>query len=363
MTHPALLAAPLLCLITLPATAQEVTLPGLGYSEATGLPYEAPGRGIVDYDALIRRELSVLEHQFGAFRDQSAALAEAARLHCDSDIDSNALTEQLKATWLSWAPLEAYQFGPMEITGAALTINFWPDKRGFVAAGLSQVLSLPAEDQGSADGVAQVSGAGQGLPALAALLTDPALPDCPAAVGISARIAQMGDGLYDAWFDEDGWAEIARSAGPENPVYLAPFEFTKEIYSALDFALINAGEQRLGRPLGDGRPVPSRVNGHRLGIGAEIIDAQLAGIAEMVEDGFAGDVNEPDRAWLIDVVEQAQARVARIGMPLSQAVQDPQASWRVDEAMNKIAYLRAQFAQDLGPELGVDTGFTPADGD
>ncbi|PIE11712.1 MAG: hypothetical protein CSA72_00895 [Rhodobacterales bacterium] len=350
--------------LALPATAQEVTREGLGYNAATGLPYEAPGRGIVDYDALVRRELEVLKHQFGAFRDASAQMESTARAYCAGDTDADAVKAATRAAWIAWAPLDSYQFGPMEHTGAALTVNFWPDKRGFVNAGVAQIYTLPEAEQGTPEGIAKVSAAGQGFPALAEVLTNDDLADCPAVIGLSANLAGLGERLDAEWFGPQGWAEIAGSAGPDNPVYLAPFEFTKEIYSSVMFGLIRAGEQRIARPMGTERGgIPARVDGHRLAIGSDLIKAQLAGAAEMLQLGFAGDVTEPDRAWVIDVFEQAEARIDRIGMPLAEAVVDPDARWRVGEALNKITYLKEQMDRDIGPELGVDTGFSPADGD
>ncbi|PRY21742.1 hypothetical protein CLV78_10811 [Aliiruegeria haliotis] len=333
------------------------------FNEDLGLPYWAPGRGQVDHDAIRRRSLGVLERQFGAFRDQAARLAETSVAFCNGSVSEEEAKTSLRATWLAWAPLDSYQFGPIEQLGAALTVNFWPDKKNFVGRGLKALQSLPPEDQEDPAKVAQGSAAAQGLPAIERLLhTD--IEPCPALVGVSGFLDQFSQDIHDAWFSGGGWADVARAAGPNNPVYLSSEEFTKTLYTAVDFGLTRIADSRLGRPLGTfEKSYPRRAEAWRSGLTNEIIVAQLEGIAELVAAGFAGDVRETDRAWILQVIEQAIARTEAIGQPIAEAVQDPQSRVRVESLQAKVRYLQLQTAQDLGPNLGVDTGFSAADGD
>lgn len=317
-----------------------------------------------DYEALREAELSILDRQFSAFRDASAALEEAAKAYCAAPDDAAPLIESVKSTWLAWAPLDSYQFGPMEHTGAALTVNFWPDKRGFVNSGVRQILSLPQTEQRSAAGITQVSAAGQGFPALAELLTNDDLPDCPAAEGLAANIAAHGAALHTAWFGPDGWADLVRAAGPENPVYLSDAEFTTAIFTALNFGAERVGDYRIKRPMGEERGgMPHRVDGYRLGLGNAILDAQIAGMGEMIADGFAPALTPEDAQVMAHAIEDARARINRIGMPLANAVTDPKARWRVDSALNGVGVIKMQLALVVGPALEVQSGFSPADGD
>lgn len=343
-----------LALIALPfaASAQEL-------NEA-GLPYFAPGSGVTDYEALRRRELAVIDAQFGAFAQAAHAMQDAAQAHCDSGAD---FLPAYSAARLAWAPLEAYQFGPMEQNGAALSVNFWPDTKGFVKRALPGLLGSDQDLRDPAV-ISQHSAAVQGFPALEALIAAGDDTTCPAIIGISAHVAQLGDELYEGWFGTDGWAELALSAGPDNPVYLNAREFTKEIYTAYDFLLERMKDQSLKRPLGDATgPKPHRAEAWQTDLSLPIIDAQLDAIAQMLRDGYAGDTREPNRAWVLDVVDQTKARLESIDAPLTQAVADPDGIWKIDGLRNKIAYLKLQMDQDIGPNLGVETGFSPADGD
>ncbi|MEZ5766831.1 MAG: imelysin family protein [Paracoccaceae bacterium] len=327
-----------------PAAAQEVT-------------------GDIDHALVRDRALGVLEHQFDAFRAAAAGLADASEGYCAGTTDRAAWLESFGATWRAWAPLEAYQFGPIEQEAAVLTVAFWPDKKDFVGRGLEALLALPADSLADPATIAQGSAAAQGLPALERLMFTE-MEDCPAIVGISARLEEVGTTLYDGWFAPGGWAELVRTAGPDNPVYRSDAEFTKALYTAVDFALDRIADARLGRPLGTfDAPQPTQAEAWRSGLSLDIIDAQLAGVAEMLEDGFAGAVFNPSRVWVEGVIDDTRARVADIGAPLDQAVADPMTRMRVEGLQTKVTYLLLQFDQEVGPGLGVETGFSPADGD
>ncbi|NVO24229.1 imelysin family protein [Donghicola mangrovi] len=333
------------------------------HSEETGLPYFAPGRGEIDHDAIRRRVLTVFERQFGAFANETQKLTDAAEAYCAGTTDIEAFKDQFRATWLAWAPLDSYQFGPIEAQGAALTVNFWPDKKNFVGRALRDLLNKTPEEQAQASVVGGLSVGAQGLPAIEMLLFSDA-QECPAIIGISGNLHQIALSLYDGWFGEYGWAELARTAGPDNPVYLQDAEFTKVVYTALDFGLTRIADTRLGRPLGTfERSNPTQAEAWRSGLTNDIIHAQLDGIEEVVRDGFAGDVTETNRSWIYKVFDQTEGRVDAIGSPISEAVQDPMGRMRVEGLQSKVLYLINEMDQEIGPNLGVETGFSAADGD
>lgn len=323
---------------------------------------EAPGAGL-DHAALRERSLAVLERQFGAFRDRTAELAAAAESHCDAGASRADVERAFRAAWLAWAPLDSYQFGPVERSAAALSVNFWPDKKNFVGRGLRALMAQPEDAQRLAGTVAEGSAAAQGFPALERLLYGD-LPECPAIVGISAHLAMRADALYEDWFAADGWADVARAAGPENPVYLSQQEFTKTLFTALDFGLFRVSDQRLARPLGTwDRSFPTRAEAWRAGMTGDLIAAQLDGIALLLDEGFGPEIDDADRAHALQTIARAEELIERIGMPVDAAVKDPQTRLRVEAVQTAVRQLRAQLAEVIGPSLDVDTGFSPADGD
>jgi len=316
-----------------------------------------------DHGALRERALKVLEAQFSVFRDATKVLQTASTDYCDGSLSRDEYLVAFKDTWLAWAPLDSYQFGPIEQSGAVLSINFWPDKKGFVGRGLRNLLSLPPERQSDPQTVAAGSAAAQGFPAIEMLMfTD--IKECPAIVGISGHMNAVAEQLLLDWFDEGGWADLARNAGPDNPVYLTEVEFTKVLYTAIDFGLTRIADTRLGRPLGSfDRPFPKRAEAWRSGLSLDIIHAQLDGIETLLHRGFGPAVFNPSMSWVRKVIADTHKRIDLIAAPLDQAVQQPQMRIRVEAAQTKVRYLQLQFDEDIGPGLGVETGFSAADGD
>ncbi len=358
---PILVAAILFAVVV--AEAQVPADSDAGYSPELGLPYAAPGRGQVDHAAIRRRSLAVLERQFDEFRHATAAQSATVAAWCAESAPRADAEDAFRAAYLAWAPLDNYQFGPVEKRGAALAVGFWPDPKGFVRRGLRALIAEPEPRRRDPSVVAAHSAAVQGFPALERLLYGET-SDCPAMIGISAHLAETAELLHEDWFGPAGWADLARSAGPANPVYRTPDEFTKELYTAVNSGLQRIVDARLRRPLGTPeRPRPRQTEAWRSGLSLDLIRARLDGLAELIRSGFAGDLFEPKRSWVLRVFRQLDRRVAGLEQPLHVAVSDPDGRSRVETLRNRVRYLMRQLAEDIGPGLGVDTGFSSADGD
>lgn len=317
----------------------------------------------VDHDALRERSLGVLKAQFSAFRNATSVLAKTATSHCAGETSRAAYVGAFRKAWLAWAPLDAYQFGPIVQRGTVLSVGFWPDKKNYVGRGLKPLLTESPEALTDPTTIAKHSAAVQGLPAIERLLYDEASA-CPAIIGISAFVATTGDTLYHDWFAPGGWAELTRTAGPDNPVYVSHDEFTKVLYTAVDFELTRIADARLGRPLGRfDAPRPRQAEAWRAGLSLSIIDAQLQGIAKLLDQGFAGAILEADRLRLLGEIDRTRDRISTIGASLDKAVSDPMTRIRVEGSQSQVHNLRLQVAEVIGPSLGVETGFSAADGD
>lgn len=359
MLRFAVLAATL-SLAALPALAQDDDLDAPAAPASTGATAEAAA---IDHAAVAHRSLAVLDRQFAAFRDRTAELAATSALYCDGGTDLAAVEDAFAAAWVAWAPLDSYQFGPIQNRGAALIVNFWPDEKNFVGRALRDLLKQPPETQADPAYVAQISAAVQGFPALELLLYTEA-PECPAIRGISGNLAALAAALYADWFGPGGWAELALAAGPDNAVYLTPDEFTKTLYTALDYGLDRVEEVRLARPLGTyEQSFPTRAEAWRSGLTNALVAAQLLGAAELVDQGFDGALPDDDRLEVMTEFAEAQERLTGLGQPIAEAVKDPVTRFRVETLETKIEALKAEVAHEVGPNLGVDTGFSAADGD
>lgn len=316
-----------------------------------------------DHKAISLRNLAVLDTQFAAFRDQSARLADASKTYCTKMTERDTVLEAFTATWLAWAPLDAYQFGPIETRAAALKVNFFPDKKNFVGRAVRNLLTRPAEEQADPTVIASSSAAAQGLPAIERLLFED-LKTCPALIGISGNLAQIGSDLYKDWFAEDGWAELVKAAGPDNPVYLSDREFTRQIYTALSFSILRLKDHRISRPLGSyQRSFPKRAEAWRAGLTNDILHAQIQGIADIVARGFADAVPAVAQARIDEAIADTQTRISRIGAPFSEAMTDPTKRVRAEGIQSKLGDLQIRLDQHVGPALAVQAGFSAGDGD
>lgn len=361
MNRPVLAAA----LLSAALMAAGGTLAQDGEDDAAGEspPVAEAGPVEVDHRALAERSLAVLDRQFAGFRDAAATLADTATRYCAGETGVEALNAAFAQTWVAWAPLDSYQFGPIQTSGAALVVNFLPDEKNFVGRALRDLLQQPPEKQADPAWVAQLSAAVQGLPALELLLTSD-VPDCPAAVGISGNLARVAGQLHADWFGPGGWAGVMLSAGPENPVYRTPAEVTRTLYTALDFGLERVEAVRIGRPLGTfEQSFPTRAEAWRSGLTNAIIAAQLDGARVLVVDGFAGAVPADDLAELGEFFDEVDNRLTAVGMPIGEAVKDPVTRFRVETLETRVEGLKDEVDHEVGPNLGVQTGFSSADGD
>ena len=61
--------------------------------------------------------------------------------------------------------------------------------------------------------------------------------------------------------------------------------------------------------------------------------------------------------------DEVDARLAAVGMPIGEAVKDPVTRFRVETLETRLEALKAEVDAEVGPNLGVETGFSSADGD
>ncbi|MBO9466428.1 imelysin family protein [Tropicibacter sp. R15_0] len=318
---------------------------------------------VVDHAAIRERALSTLEAQFGDFAKVASELSEQAVGYCAGESSAEDFTQAYHNAWLAWAPLDSYQFGPIEQRGAVLRIGFWPDKKGFVGRGLRNLLALPEAALSDPDTIAGASAAAQGLPAIEYLMVSD-LPQCPAVIGISAQVSRVADALFADWFAAEGWADLTRQAGPDNPVYLSDAEVSKELFTAMDFGLTRIADMRLGRPMGTfDKPMPRRAEAWRSGLSFDLIQAQLSGIGALLETGFKTEDNKDDIEALLHKLAEIQSRIEAFDAPLDVVVTDPITRFRVEAVQTETRLLQLALTETLGGGMGLKLGFSAADGD
>ena len=161
-------------------------------------------------------------------------------------------------------------------------------------------------------------------------------------------------------------AGILTSAGaPDNPVYLAPEESTRALYSALADGLQADIDLRLGRPLGTfDRPQPRRAEAWRSGRSLPNLRGLGRGDAGAVSRRCSRRRSARTQARAgRRAFEAALAPPADVAAPIDVEVATPQGRIHVEALQGALKRVQTEVASHVGPAVGVTSGFNAMDGD
>ena len=292
---------------------------------------------------------------YAAFAVATADLAQAAQQDCDAV----ALRPAFQAAFDAWIGGQHLRFGPVEVDGRGLAIQFWPDPKG-AGAKAQRGLLLGDAAALTPDHMAEQSVAARGLSGLERLLypADP-LPADPCALirATAADLARTGQTVNDAWLG--GYAETLLTAGESgNTTYLTRPEARQALFTQVITALEFLQDQRLGRPLGTfDAPHPERAEARASGRSLVNIRLSLHSLRAMVA------TLSPDVPKTIAAFDHAIALADALDDPVLAGVATAQGRLRVEILQQAITALRDTALAELGPELDVGIGFNAADGD
>lgn len=295
---------------------------------------------------------------FHRFAETTAALDAAAQADCLPA----AVTPAFHDAFDAWMAVGDLRLGPSE-TGA-LSIAFWPDARGFIPRGLTQMIA--AEDPAVTDPAvfAQGSIATRGLFALEMMLFDPAFADyaqgsysCQLVRALGHDLAAQGAALDAAWSGE--FADALRHPGAAGGPYLDDKEALRALFTQLLASLDFTADQRLGRPMGTfDAPRPTRAEAWRSG--RSLRDVLLViEAAQALAHGLAdGPLPQTDAA-----AERIREFATLVVDPGFQDVADPSARFRLEVLQRAVDVMQEAIAEEIGTPLGISAGFNAQDGD
>ncbi len=170
---------------------------------------------------------------YAAFADASKALDAAATADCTAAT----VIPSYQAAFDAWLGVSVLRFGPAEIDGRSLAIQFWPDPKSLGPK--AQNALLRAQDKAALDptAFAQVSVAARGLMSLERLLypSDP-LPagDYPCALirATASDLARLAFLIHAEW-QTDFAAALKTAGSPDNSRYTTQAEARQALYTAL----------------------------------------------------------------------------------------------------------------------------------
>ncbi|MEM8576696.1 MAG: imelysin family protein [Pseudomonadota bacterium] len=287
---------------------------------------------------------------------QTEALAEAARADCAPESLLSAYHDARDA----WVQIGHIQFGPLEESGLALAMDFWPDPRGTVPKTIARLTVDADIDLTDPDAFAEVSAAAQGFSALEWMLFTPqarAEEACALTRAIAGGLARKAASLEADW---PAFADLMTSAGADgNTRFQSELEAQRALYTALSTGLEFLHDQRLGRPLGTfDRPRPRRAEARRSDRSLRHITLSLGALEELAVLMGGGDIPQTRAAFA-----EAKARAAELDDPALQGVADPAQRFRVEVLQQAVRAVQVAVIEEVGRPLGISAGFNALDGD
>jgi predicted lipoprotein len=290
-----------------------------------------------------------------AFREATAALAEATTASCDPQ----SLRPPYQAAFDAWMGISHLRIGPAEEDGHALAIAFWPDPKGL---GWKQQQALLTGDPAALEpqAFARQSVAARGLFGLERLLypTEPLPADpCPLIRATATDLARMAAEIDAAW--TGGYAEAMLTAGaPGNTLFLGGPEVRQALFTLLYTGLEFDGDQRLGRPMGEpSRATPAKAEAIASGRSLRNVLISLQSLRGMLVS------LTPDAPRTAAAFDHAISLAKGLDDPVFAGVATPEGRLRVEILQQAISHIREVALLEAAPELDVGIGFNAADGD
>lgn len=295
---------------------------------------------------------------YAAFADAADALNTAANANCAA----TALIPSYQTAFDAWLAVSILRFGPAEVDGRSLAIQFWPDPKSLGSK--AQAAMLRGQDSAVKDPAtfAEVSVAARGLMSLERLLfpADP-LPagDYPCALirATTSDLARLAAVIQADW-QTDFAASLKTAGAIGNTRYTTMAEARQALYTALITGFEFVGDDRVGRPLGTfDKPRPERAEARASGRSLHNVTESLAALQHLAKT-LATDTPTTDAAF-----KRAFAVAQKVQDPIFGDVVTPQGWLRAQILQQAIWAARDASIAEIGKALDVGIGFNAADGD
>ncbi|GHA48794.1 signal peptidase [Amylibacter ulvae] len=306
----------------------------------------------------VDKGLDVTLELYQRFDDTAKSLAQ-------SECRGDEIIENYHRAYDAWNGASIVSFGPLEQQGGALVLSFWPDKKGFTAKALSQLIADQDEAIYAPDEFASVSIAAHGFLALDMMLFDQRFNQfeqdsysCQLVRRITQDIADKAMKMNVAWIND--FAQTVRGAGePNNTTYFTKEEAAQAYLTSLSGAFEFIETSRLARPLGTlERPRPKRAEAWRSARALPNINATITALDHMIRalgDDATPETNETMGALL--------RFIPTIDDPAFANITDMGTRFQVESLQTMVHSANEAMSVELGTHLGVNMGFNALDGD
>ena len=311
---------------------------------------------------------SVVTHHilsgFSNLADQTANFEATAQKDCTPS--SEALRDSYGRAFDAWVSVSHLRFGPTEVGDRAFALAFWPDSRGATPRTLATLIAQQDPVAANAETYADVSIAARGFYAMEFLLFDAATIEsadpeyfCTLVQAVAADIAANSAAIAQDWATD--YADKMLKPTPEG-TYRSDEEVLQELFKALTTGLEFTSDTRLGRPLGTyDNPRPTRAEAWRSARSARHVALSLGSLRDLALRLSTG--NSFLSVQLSGKFDAAITQFTGLDDPAFAGVTDPQRRLRIEVVQQSVDAIRGTVRDELGPTLGVASGFNALDGD
>jgi uncharacterized protein len=295
---------------------------------------------------------------YAAFADATKALDAAAQADCAT----SAVIPAYQSAFDAWLAVSLLRFGPAELEGRSLAIQFWPDPKSLGSK--AQAAMLRSQDPAANDPAAfsEVSVAARGLMSLERLLY-PAEPlpagdyPCTLIRATTSDLARLAALIQTDW--QTDFAAALQTAGADgNTRFTTKTEARQALYTALITGFEFVGDDRVGRPLGTfDKPRPERAEARASGLSLHNVVKSLTALQGLAK-AMVAETPATDAAFA-----QAFAAAAKIKDPTFADAENPSEWLKLQILQQAIWAARDASIAEIGTTLQVDVGFNAADGD
>lgn len=292
-----------------------------------------------------------------------------------ADVKS-AFVEVLK----DYARLELLRFGPTRQKNRQEKLLLYPDPKGLVRRQVETVIAEQDDSVLSPETLSGKSVALQGFHAFEYVFHQTDNHDiilhntdsgfrCAYASAIASNINAIASEIAAAWSDPQGYAQLMRVPGDENPAYLDQSEVTYEIVMAIATGLETIRDVRLAAPLGlrDQKIAPTIEIMPQSGLMSVILAANIEGLRLAYADsGLHAQLSQHEPA-LADLVTKelvtAESTAKKVSTQKQDALHDPAIRRNLLIMGFPLKNARHIFGQLVAKAAKLSVGFNAGDGD
>ena len=292
---------------------------------------------------------------------QSTMLHDLAQKHCQSAPVTGSELQALRDQWLAlaqaWARAEMINFGPATASMSNLYINYYPDERGLVHSGVSELIA--ANPNLTPIQLENESAIVQGIPGLEEVLYANDSLDaaqCAYVISASTALSNRLKAIESNWRDNaTQLLAIDKTAASDQGLN----QWVNALLSLLEIMKTNAIDQ----PLGLNGNAKGHLPAATAGQSRAIINAKIATLNDTLTDPvLTAILNSKGESNIGDELSTALAETTAL---LAQMPEDLATANKADQQklFDNMTTVTRLMKRQLIPTLGLRVGFNSNDGD